>query len=316
MQFPIAYPQENDQFHTYHSDSLGMSITYPSQWNVSYDSSGEYNCNDYCLIVLKNLNTSNLALSFYAKKCSCNDLLEQVKNQYTTYLEPLKITILKDNGVKLKDGTVGWQMEYMTSSKYNYVLWFIHDGFFYEINYYNNNKDLYSKYLPAIKSIINTIEFSSERNKIVENPSNGDKSQTSLLQQPSFMKPLLQESSFLPGIIFSNLTSETELVQNVSTSATNQNDSTSEIFAAVIEYYPAVTLEFISNSTIVLKGDEEFMLKTEGSLSSFWKTIDAVKQFGYILDEVTESGLGSNGNPTRFYAIMSLDTYPEGKSTY
>jgi hypothetical protein len=84
-------------------------------------------------------------------------------------------------------------------------------------------------------------------------------------------------------------------------------DIPSNIFSRVIEYYPAITLEFISNSTVVLKGDEEFMLKTENDLSSFWKAIDVVKQFGFSLDEITESGLGSNGNPTRFYAVMSQD---------
>lgn len=95
--------------------------------------------------------------------------------------------------------------------------------------------------------------------------------------------------------------------QNI-TSLSN-NIPNSKILQTLIKYYPAVTPEFISNSTIVLKGDEEFMLKTENTLHTFWKAIDTVKHFGYHLDEVTESGMGSAGNPTRFYAIMSNDQY-------
>jgi hypothetical protein len=74
----------------------------------------------------------------------------------------------------------------------------------------------------------------------------------------------------------------------------------------LIQYYPAITIEFVGNSTLTLKADEEFLLKTEGSLNSFWKAIDEVKQFGYKLDEITESGMGSELNPTRFYAIMFM----------
>lgn len=88
----------------------------------------------------------------------------------------------------------------------------------------------------------------------------------------------------------------------------DNRDLNSDLYVAILEYYPAVTAEFIGNSTIVLKGDEEFMLKTEYNLSPFWEAIETIKQFGYNLDEVTESGMGSVGNPTRFYAIMSLDT--------
>ena len=33
--------------------------------------------------------------------------------------------------------------------------------------------------------------------------------------------------------------------------------------------------------------------------------IDKVKKQGYKLDDITSSGMGSQGNPTRFYAAMS-----------
>ncbi|WP_159357606.1 hypothetical protein [Candidatus Nitrosocosmicus sp. SS] len=100
---------------------------------------------------------------------------------------------------------------------------------------------------------------------------------------------------------------DAEYISAPKESSKSQIDLPSKIFSTVIQYYPAVTLEFISDSTVVLKGDEKFMLKSENDLRSFWKAIDTVKQFGFSVDEITESGLGSVGNPTRFYAVMSLD---------
>jgi hypothetical protein len=69
--------------------------------------------------------------------------------------------------------------------------------------------------------------------------------------------------------------------------------------------YPFVKVEYQGNSTIVLKGDEDSLLLLKGSLTPFWQAIDKVKEYGYTLNDVTTSGMGSQGNPTRFYAILS-----------
>jgi hypothetical protein len=238
-----------------------------------------------------------------AKPCDCDNLLDRVKDRYTTNLESRNITVLDDNGTRLKEGTDAWQMDYLGDSiKNNYVIWFLNNGTFYEINYYNKKKDLYLEYLPTIKTIVNDIEF-FPTNKRVEEPTNPIE-QTPSLPLPSFMRPPDNQSSLLmldnPLV---ELASDSEIDRTLSI---NQSHLDSEIFTALIEYYPAVTIEFVSNSTIALKGDEEFMLKTEGSLNSFWRAIDEVKQFGFNLDEITESGMGSELNPTRFYAVMSL----------
>jgi hypothetical protein len=75
---------------------------------------------------------------------------------------------------------------------------------------------------------------------------------------------------------------------------------------------PLVEVEYQSNSMVVLKADESYLLGVSGSLAgtggtmaAFWKAIDIIKQYGYTVDDVTTSGVGSQGNPTRFYAIMS-----------
>jgi hypothetical protein len=282
-----------------------VSLTYPSNWNITYDSSRDGKCTPSCLVVLENLDTSNVTLSIYAKPCNCDDLLNRVKDRYTTNLEPRNIILLNDNRTKLKEGTDAWQMEYLGNTiKNNYVIWFLNNGTFYEINYYNKNKQPYIEYLPTIKTIVNDIEFFPTNTRL-EEPANRVE-QTPSSPKPSFMRPIdNQSSSLMSDNPLVELASDSEISRTL---PINQSHLDAAIFIALIEYYPAVTIEFISNSTIALKGDEEFMLKTEYNLTPFWKAIDTAKQFGYNLDEVTESGMGSVGNPTRFYAIMSLDT--------
>jgi len=67
---------------------------------------------------------------------------------------------------------------------------------------------------------------------------------------------------------------------------------------------PSIKVEYQSNSIVVLNADEDFLLLLNGTLTPFWHAIDIVKQHGYTLEEITESGMGSKGNPTRFYAIL------------
>ena len=68
---------------------------------------------------------------------------------------------------------------------------------------------------------------------------------------------------------------------------------------------PLVEVEYQSDSLVVLKADEDTFLTTNGTLTPFWNAVDIVKHYGYSLDEITTSGMGSQGNPTRFYAVMS-----------
>lgn len=68
---------------------------------------------------------------------------------------------------------------------------------------------------------------------------------------------------------------------------------------------PLIDVEYQGESVIVLKAEENALLLSNGTLTPFWNAIDVVKHYGYLLNEVTTSGMGSQGNPTRFYAIMS-----------
>src|SRR5438093_6797073 len=68
---------------------------------------------------------------------------------------------------------------------------------------------------------------------------------------------------------------------------------------------PLIEVEYQGESIIVLKAEEDTLLLTNSSMSPFWKAIDAVKHYGYSVNDISTSGMGSQGNPTRFYAIMS-----------
>lgn len=303
LYLPSAFSQESDPEKESNINTLGVSLKYPSNWNITFDSSNDGDCTPSCLVVLENLDTSDVTLSIYAKPCNCDDLLNRVKDRYTTNLEPRNIILLNDNATMLKEGTEAWQMEYQGDSiKNNYVIWFLNNGTFYEINYYNKNNAPYVEYLPTIKTIVNNIEFFPTNTRLEESANQVEQTPSSPL--PSFMRPPdNQSSSLMSDNPLVELASDSEIDRTLSI---NQSHLDSEIFTALIEYYPAVTIEFVSNSTIALKGDEEFMVKTEGSLNSFWRAVDKVKQFGYHLDEISESGMGSELNPTRFYAVMSL----------
>jgi len=78
-----------------------------------------------------------------------------------------------------------------------------------------------------------------------------------------------------------------------------------DIKAAIMSKTILVSVEYQSGSMVVLKADEDTLLNINGTLAPFWLSIDVVKHYGYRLNDITTSGLGSQGNPTRFYAIMT-----------
>jgi len=78
-----------------------------------------------------------------------------------------------------------------------------------------------------------------------------------------------------------------------------------DIKQLVLAVSPLIEVEYQGESIVVLKADEDTLLLTNSSMSPFWKAIDAIKHYGYNVNDITTSGMGSQGNPTRFYAIMS-----------
>lgn len=82
------------------------------------------------------------------------------------------------------------------------------------------------------------------------------------------------------------------------------NSASINITENLLDMYPFVSVEYETNSMVVLKGDEDSLLLVNGTLAPLWEAVDKVSKAGYVLEDVTSSGMGSQGNPTRFYAIM------------
>ena len=78
-----------------------------------------------------------------------------------------------------------------------------------------------------------------------------------------------------------------------------------DIKAIILSVSPLINVEYQGESAVILKADEDALLLSNGTITPFWNAIDVVEHYGYNLDDVTTSGMGSQGNPTRFYAIMS-----------
>ena len=78
-----------------------------------------------------------------------------------------------------------------------------------------------------------------------------------------------------------------------------------DIKAIILSVSPLINVEYQGESIVVLKADEDALLLSNGTITPFWNAIDVVEHYGYNLDDIATSGMGSQGNPTRFYAIMS-----------
>ena len=80
---------------------------------------------------------------------------------------------------------------------------------------------------------------------------------------------------------------------------------TIDIKEVLLTTSPLIDVEYQGESIVVLKAEEDALLLSNGTMMPFWNAIDVVKHYGYLLSDVTTSVMGSQGNPTRFYAIMS-----------
>ena len=98
------------------------------------------------------------------------------------------------------------------------------------------------------------------------------------------------------------VTSNSSAQQNVSLSLRPPSINIKDI---VFSISPLIEVEYQGESIVVLKADEDTLLLANGTISPFWLAVDAVKHYGYSVDDIATSGMGSQGNPTRFYAIMT-----------
>jgi hypothetical protein len=88
-----------------------------------------------------------------------------------------------------------------------------------------------------------------------------------------------------------------------STGLACENGTSNEVVLNIIDTSKGrATFQCITNSTIVFSFEEEDAIWG-------WSIIELLKtRAGFSLDEIVPSGLGSVGNPTRFYVVMSGPT--------
>jgi hypothetical protein len=168
-----AFSQETPSFlksaqktKEYENNYTGLKFGYPETWTISADTGKDTYCDQPCLIVLSNKNDTNEHISILIKNttsfidaCNCKSLTDFMKFQYSKM--PLLKTIrsIQDNQTKISNGTDAWQMQFITpDSDINYILWFLKNNAFYEINYYSK-PSIYSKHFPEIKAVIDSIGF-------------------------------------------------------------------------------------------------------------------------------------------------------------
>ena len=106
------------------------------------------------------------------------------------------------------------------------------------------------------------------------------------------------------GILGNSIISPSNAQNTAEINKIQLESSPVDIIKIIQDNEPLIEVEYQSGSIVVLKGDEDILLITNGTLAPFWHAIDIVKKQGYSLEHFTESGAGSQGNPTRIYAIL------------
>jgi predicted nucleic acid-binding protein len=106
------------------------------------------------------------------------------------------------------------------------------------------------------------------------------------------------------GILGNSIISPSNAQNTTEINKIQINPSSVNILKIIQDNEPLIEVEYQSDAMVVLKGDEDLLLISNGTLAPFWHAIDIIKKQGYSLEHFTESGAGSQGNPTRIYAIL------------
>ena len=157
-----------------------------------------------------------------------------------------------------------------------------------------NTLDILNKAIAAITKISESMKNASE---LITNPNetkkgDQDKGSTTLEEQLR----LAQEELRVISLHDSSSSSSSKLRIGVGLPPID--------FSKILKSQTLIEVEYQSAYSVVLRGNEETLLLLNGTLAPFWYSIDIVKKHGYQLKEIIESGMGSKGNPTRFYALL------------
>lgn len=91
------------------------------------------------------------------------------------------------------------------------------------------------------------------------------------------------------------------IAQSSSNNVTSNTGAINSTISSIIEenFADLVLVDYDGNNSVVL-----MFYETESNYG--WEAIDLLEdKYGYKLDSVLPSGMGSVGNPTRFFAVLS-----------
>ena len=94
------------------------------------------------------------------------------------------------------------------------------------------------------------------------------------------------------GILGNSIVSSSNAQNTIEVNKIQLESSPVDLVKIIQDNEPLIEVEYQSRSTVVLKGDEDLLLLTKGTLTPFWHAIDIVKKEGYSLEHFTESGNG------------------------
>lgn len=159
---------------TYENPILGIGLSYPSTWALGkLDEDKE--CPDVCSEVWQLLDRRDapfpdgtLSIQVYnfegptiSEKCNCNSLNELVLYRYNETQNRNNFSLINENNTEISKNYSAQQFEYLSGSYPPKVLKIFTrvNNTFYEISYSAFDEQLYSKVLPQVMKVMDSIEF-------------------------------------------------------------------------------------------------------------------------------------------------------------
>jgi hypothetical protein len=309
------------QFLQYENPDYNIALQYPSDWIPSEENLVQYQVVRFSAPEVKQQETSLSTIIFTPAQVTVavipvspqqNMTVEQFSNNliqdiYPSSQEYRMINSSKTTfaGSNQAQNILMYEYTPERTSKVMRTIAILNDTA-YMIKY-SAEPGLFDDYLPAAQEMINSIR-----------PSIQPASNTQQIQDRRSEVALLNNSQINQGVAKPSLPSEQYEAsqqntpsndvsvgnQAIAQSLSNNTSSagtTNSTISSIIEnnYADLVLVDYDGNNRVVLT-----FYETESRYG--WEAIDLLEDsYGYKLDSVLSSGMGSVSNPTRFFAVMS-----------
>lgn len=184
MGIRLSYPSYWDDLEASYEQDLNTRLNLNLDTNTNHSTPfNKHGCiMDVCLASFSIRNTDNLSKqatleisSFdsedpaFIRDCKCDSLVEFVQDSYNYTIKTSeedynsKIFFINDNQTTIGKNYPAWQVEYSVSGplywKHFQIFVKSNNTFYYDINFYSESNDTFSKHLLEIKQLLDSIEF-------------------------------------------------------------------------------------------------------------------------------------------------------------